>query len=157
MAASGEPAASSAADDVHSSWLRARFEYPTPRVALGEALRGVASACIDLSDGLLADLPRLAAASGCGAVLEVDRLPLSEALAAAAGEQAWQGALLGGEDYELCFTAPATAAPALAAIGARCGVGLTRCGWLLPSGGLELRRAGAVIQFSHSPFGHFAP
>ena len=145
-----------AADDAQATWLRTRFEYPTPRVALGEALRGVASACIDLSDGLLADLPQLAAASGCGAVLEVDQLPLSEALKAALGDQAWQGALLGGEDYELCFTAPPAAAPALAAIGARCGVALSRCGRLRPAGGLELRRGGDVIQFSHSPFGHFA-
>ncbi len=160
---SGEPAsigeltAGGAADDAQLAWLRSRFEYPTPRVALGEALRGVASACIDLSDGLLADLPRLAAASGCGAVLDVDRLPISEALAVAAGERAWQGALLGGEDYELCFTAPPAAATAVAAIGVRCGLALTRCGSLQPAAGLELRRAGAVIQFSQSPFGHFHP
>ena len=156
LATGGEPPPNTAAD-AQSAWLRARFESPAPRVALGEALRGVASACIDLSDGLLADLPRLAAASGCGAVLEVECLPISEALGAAAGEQAWQGALLGGEDYELCFTAPPAAAPALAAIGERCGVALTRCGRLRTEGGLELHRAGAVIQFSHSPFGHFAP
>jgi thiamine-monophosphate kinase len=156
-AARGRHAGSAAPADAQSAWLRARFEYPTPRVGLGEALRGVASACIDLSDGLLADLPRLAAASGCGAVLDVDQLPLSEAHRAAAGEQAWQGALVGGEDYELCFTAPPAAAPALAAIAARYGVPLTRCGRLRPAGGLELRRAGAVIQFSQSPFGHFGP
>lgn len=52
--------------EAEARWLRERFAYPTPRVALGEALRGLASACIDLSDGLWADLPRLAAASGCG-------------------------------------------------------------------------------------------
>jgi len=148
-----------AAVDASSAWLRQRFEYPSPRVALGEALRGVATACIDLSDGLLADLPRLASASGCGAVLEVDRLPLSEALVAAAraapGGEPWQTALLGGEDYELCFTAPSAAAAALADIAARVAVPLTRCGALRAAGGLELRRGGDVIQFSQPPFGHF--
>ena len=74
-AARGRIPAAASSDDEPTAWLRARFEYPTPRVALGDALRGVASACIDLSDGLLADLPRLASASGCGALLEVDRLP----------------------------------------------------------------------------------
>src|SRR5258705_3476451 len=72
-------ALSAEAADLRAS-LCARFEYPTPRVDLGVALRRLASACIDLSDGLLADLPRLAAASGCGAELEIDRLPLSAAL-----------------------------------------------------------------------------
>jgi len=148
-------------DDPQSTWLRERFEYPLPRVALGAALRGVATACIDISDGLLADLPRLAAASGCGAVLDVDALPVSNALAASLRREPrhepWELALLGGEDYELCFTAPAAAAPALADVGARCGVTLTRCGSLRATGGLELRRAGGVIQFSQSPFGHFQP
>ena len=148
-----------AAADASSAWLRQRFEYPTPRVAVGDALRGFATACIDLSDGLLADLPRLAAASGCGAVLEVDRLPLSDALVAApralAGADPWQAALLGGEDYELCFTAPPAAAQALADIGTRSAVALTRCGVLRAGAGLELRRGGDVIQFSQSPFGHF--
>ncbi|MBS0387495.1 MAG: thiamine-phosphate kinase [Proteobacteria bacterium] len=148
-------AAGGACADEQAAWLRARFEYPTPRVALGDALRGVATACIDLSDGLLADLPRLAAASGCGAVLDVDQLPLSAQLLAAQGAGAWQDALLGGEDYELCFTAPPAAAPAVAGIGARCSVALSRCGSLRAQGGLELRRGGDVIQFSHSPFGHF--
>lgn len=156
-----DPAREAAPAHEQAAWLRARFEYPTPRVALGDALRGVASACIDLSDGLLADLPRLASASGCGAVLDVDRLPLSAALAAAPpavpGAEAWQDALLGGEDYELCFAAPPAAATALAALAARCGVALTRCGALRAEAGLELRRGGDVIQFSHSPFGHFRP
>ena len=140
-----------------ADWLRARFEYPTPRIALGEALRGVASACIDLSDGLLADLPRLAAASGCGALLDVDQLPVSAALRALAGASAWQHALAGGEDYELCLAAPPARAAALEAVAARLAVPLSRCGQLRPAAGLELRRGAAVIQFSHSPFDHFAP
>lgn len=166
-AALGRQFATDASDSEPSRWLRDRFEYPTPRVALGDALRGVASACIDLSDGLLADLPRLAAASHSGAVLHVDRLPLSDALKAtqtpgqversAPREPAWQNALIGGEDYELCFTAPPAAADALAGIAERCAVPLTRCGRMRQTAGLELQDAGAVIQFSHSAFGHFGP
>ena len=156
-AARGRVPAGATGDDEQSSWLRRRFEFPAPRVALGEALRGVATACIDLSDGLLADLPRLATASGCGAVLEVERLPISNALQAMVGEQAWQGALLGGEDYELCFTAPQAAVPVLAAIAVRCGVPLACCGHMRTEAGLELRRGSAVIQFSQLPFGHFKP
>jgi thiamine-monophosphate kinase len=139
------------------AWLRARSEYPTARIALGVALRGVASACIDLSDGLLADLPRLAAASGCGAWLEVEQLPISAALRALTGTSAWQHALAGGEDYELCVAAPPARAEALQSLAGRLAVPLTRCGQLRSAPGLELRRAGAVIQFSQSRFDHFAP
>lgn len=135
--------------------LRARFEYPEPRVTLGAALRGVASSCLDLSDGLLADLPRLAAASGCGAVLAVDSLPLSPALRAALHGAAWQRALQGGEDYELCFTAAPEQAARVQQIGAGLGLPLTRCGELRALPGLELHSGGSVIQFSHSPFDHF--
>ena len=142
--------------DAHHAWLRARSEFPTPRVALGEALRGIASACIDLSDGLLADLPRLAQASGCGAELHVDQLPLSAAARARGGESAWQQALAGGEDYELCFTAPPERAAVIAGLAAPLEVPLSRCGRLRAAPGLELRRHGAVIGFSQSPFDHYA-
>lgn len=138
-------------------WLRTRSEYPTARNALGEALRGVASACIDVSDGLLADLPRLAAACGCGASLDVARLPISAALRAFAAEAAWEHALAGGEDYELCFAAPPDRAATLEALAARIEIPLTRCGELRAGTGLELRRGPDVIQFSQSRFDHFAP
>lgn len=155
-AAQGRGPLGGAGGDEHRAWLRRRGEFPGARVALGEALRGVASACIDLSDGLLADLPRLARASGCGAVIHVDRLPLSAAARAVAGESAWQYALAGGEDYELCFAVPPARTATLAALAARLAVPLTRCGQLRPAPRLELRRDGAVIQFSQSPFDHFA-
>jgi thiamine-monophosphate kinase len=140
----------------HADWLRARYEYPTPRIALGEAVRGIASACIDLSDGLLADLPRLAGSSECGALLELEQLPISAALAARAGESAWQLALAGGEDYELCLTARPERAAELEAVAACLAVPLRRCGELRAAPGLNLQRAGAVIQFSQLPFDHFA-
>lgn len=88
-------------------YLQQRFSRPTPRVALGLALRGIASAAIDVSDGLHADLGKLVAASGTGARLDLDALPLSEGLLRTAGPgQALEYALAGGDDYELCFTVP---------------------------------------------------
>jgi len=89
--------------------LLERFNRPTPRLALGERLRGAATAAIDVSDGLLADLGHIAAASGVAIALHSAALPLSPALAAA-GEQGRAWALGGGDDYELAFTLPAEAA-----------------------------------------------
>lgn len=153
---SGAAALSADAGDA-GAWLCARFEYPTPRVALGVGLRPLASACIDLSDGLLADLPRLAAASGCGAEVDIDRLPLSTALKAVSGDSAWQRALAGGEDYELCFTASAAHASQLRDLAATAGVPLHCCGRLREAPGTELKRNGTVIQFAQPPFDHFGP
>jgi thiamine-monophosphate kinase len=99
-----------------SAVLRERCEFPVPRVAAGQALRGIASACIDVSDGLAADLDKLAKASGLEARLQPLLLPLSDALLRFAGAQrAVEFALTGGEDYELCFTVPLARQPRLAA------------------------------------------
>ena len=83
--------------------LLERFHRPAPRLALGLALRGAATAAIDVSDGLLADLGHIAASSGVAIALDSGALPLSPALAAA-GEQGRAWALSGGDDYELAFT-----------------------------------------------------
>jgi len=89
----------------HKDRLIERFNRPTPRVAEGIALRNLASAAIDLSDGLAGDLLHILKESSVGAVIELNSLPLSEALLAECGkEQAIQYALSAGEDYELCFT-----------------------------------------------------
>jgi thiamine-monophosphate kinase len=89
--------------------LRERLDRPRPRVASGLALAGFAHACIDVSDGVLADLGHICTASGVAAEVRIDDLPASAALAALAVEadlrRQWQAA--GGDDYELCFTAPA--------------------------------------------------
>ncbi|TFH86546.1 thiamine-phosphate kinase [Billgrantia azerbaijanica] len=88
--------------------LLARYLRPQPRLAAGLALRGLASAAIDVSDGLLADLGHVLVASGVGARLEAEALPLAEGLVAALGEDAArQAALAGGDDYELLVTLPA--------------------------------------------------
>jgi thiamine-monophosphate kinase len=97
--------------------LIAKFLRPEPRVAFGIRLRAVASACIDVSDGLAADLGRLAAASEVAALIRAAELPLSRALHALAGPaRAREFALGGGDDYELVFTVPPAARPALARV-----------------------------------------
>ncbi|OQX14262.1 MAG: thiamine-phosphate kinase [Thiothrix lacustris] len=83
-----------------------RLNYPTPRVALGQCLRGLASACMDISDGLLADLGHMLTASGVGARLQHAAIPVSAALQALALAQRLDFALRGGDDYELLFTLP---------------------------------------------------
>jgi thiamine-monophosphate kinase len=89
------------------AFLQMRLARPEPRVAAGVALRGLASAAIDISDGLVADLGHILTASGRGARLMVDDLPLSRVLAEELPrERAWQLALSSGDDYELCFTVP---------------------------------------------------
>jgi thiamine-monophosphate kinase len=138
-----------------SEELCRRFDYPEARVQLGLQLRSLASACIDVSDGLYADIARLAAASSCGAVLQVDDLPLSVALCAAAGDAAWRYALGGGEDYELAFAMPVEQRAELAGRAVAGGVRCTVIGRLRAAAGIELHRAGSVIQFSHSGFDHF--
>ena len=133
--------------------LRARLERPTPRVAAGLALRGQASAMIDCSDGLAADLGHILEASGVGADLRLADLPLSPDVAravAAAGD--WALPLASGDDYELCFTLPAQSRGALPELARTAGcplavIGLIREGrglrcWLPDGGEFHLGRTG---------------
>lgn len=85
--------------------LRA-LRRPVPRLELGQAIAGLAHSCIDVSDGVLADLGHIVKASGVGAVVELARLPTPAELSDLAGEDRWDLQLGGGDDYELCFTAP---------------------------------------------------
>lgn len=89
-----------------------RLNYPSPRVAAGERLRGLASACIDISDGVHADLGHILEASGVGARIELRRLPVSPAYTETFATLGWAPALTHGDDYELCFTIPALREPA---------------------------------------------
>lgn len=152
------PAAPSAcAQTVHDvAALRARLDRPTPRVAAGLALRGLASAAIDLSDGLAGDLGHLLAASGVGAVIDADCLPMSTAFA----QQAEDGQRLalqaaGGDDYELCVCVPpahlAEAQTAVAASGCR----LTVIGCIDDHSGLRWQRAGQAIAGPQHGYRHF--
>ncbi len=114
--------------------LVSRFRLPEPRLALGNALRGVASACIDVSDGLAADLGKLCAASGVGARLEVASLPVSAALVEVAGADATRLCLAGGDDYELLFAVPGDRVGDLPELG----VTLTRIGRVVAGAGVEI-------------------
>ena len=118
--------------------LRARLDRPTPRVDAGRALAGIATACVDVSDGLLADLGHVCARSHVAAHLDVDALPASAALREAFGEAdriALQAS--GGDDYELCFTAPADAGADIGAVSAQLGLRFTRIGRIVAGEGVH--------------------
>ncbi len=106
-----------AAQGAGDAELLARYWTPQPQLALGQALRGLASAALDVSDGLLADCGHIAEESAVLLVIDAERVPLTAALRAAAGERALQLALTGGDDYVLAFTLPPAALPALQASG----------------------------------------
>lgn len=138
------------------SYLRERFRMPTARVALGERLREFASACIDVSDGLLGDAAKLAHASGTGVEISFSQIPLSEPLTRAVGEeQARILALSGGDDYELCFAVPTGRLAAMLAQLPPERWGYTRIGSLREASGAVVLRDGIVMQFSHSGYQHF--
>jgi thiamine-monophosphate kinase len=137
--------------------LEERFLYPTPRVELGRALAGVASACIDVSDGLAADAGRLAAASGCAARIDAERLPLSPALLAFSGATgARQLALTGGEDYELCFTIPQERAAQVEELQDIVKCPLTCIGSLGAGDGVQLLERGQPLALDIRGYDHFA-
>jgi thiamine-monophosphate kinase len=134
-----------------------RFEYPAPRVEFGVAARGLASAAIDISDGLVGDLPRLALASGLGAHVAVERLPLSDAMrAAATPERARDWALAAGDDYELLLAVPPRRFAALEAAAARLNLRLTAIGELVSGGAVTWSLNGANFVPAVCGFDHFA-
>ena len=139
------------------SYLRKRFLYPSPRLALGDCLRGYATACIDVSDGLLGDAGKLAHASGCGVELVFDDVPVSEELISAVGtERARELALTGGDDYELCFTVRPSEVGRLQHNLPPERWGYCCIGTLVEASGSVVTRGGSVIELSHSGYDHFA-
>ncbi|MCZ2105230.1 MAG: thiamine-phosphate kinase [Comamonadaceae bacterium] len=170
-----------ALDALRSAWrlpeavlatARARLERPTPRVALGLALRGVATSCIDVSDGLLGDLAHVLDASGVGATIEVT--PTTALIAASACPTSagalfdaetlpltstqLQGCVLaGGDDYELVFTAPPARRALVRAAGAASATRVTRIGRIEAQPGLRLTNAeGQPVPNDFAGFDHFA-
>jgi thiamine-monophosphate kinase len=120
--------------------LRARLDRPVPRVALGRALRGIATACIDVSDGLLADLGHVCVASGVGAEIGLASLPASPALRNAFdGETRRVLQATGGDDYELCFTAPETMRSDVEHAARDANVGIARIGRIVAGRGAVAR------------------
>jgi thiamine-monophosphate kinase len=139
-----------------TAYLRKRFLFPSPRMALGKSLRGYASACIDVSDGLLGDVGKLAQASGCGVELAYDDLPLSEELVEAVGEaRARELALTGGDDYELCFTVSPANVVRLRQEFPPERWGYSPIGTVRAAPGAVVVHDGNVMEFSHSGYDHF--
>jgi thiamine-monophosphate kinase len=137
-------------------YLRERFLLPTPRVALGERLRGRASACIDVSDGLFADAGKLAAASGAGLEISYEALPVSVPLTQTLGpDAARELALTAGDDYELCFAVRPQNVAALERELPQERWNYRRIGVLRHAAGAVLVRDGTVMEFSHSGYRHF--
>ncbi|MFP4270281.1 MAG: thiamine-phosphate kinase [Alphaproteobacteria bacterium] len=130
-----------------------RYRLPQPRLALGAALRGVATACQDVSDGLVQDLGHIAARSGLAVTLEADAVPLSEA--ARDAPEALVAALTGGDDYELVFTAAPERRPQVHDLACRLGLALTRIGRTAAGGGVVVRdRRGAPVGLDRRGWSH---
>jgi thiamine-monophosphate kinase len=154
LAYASAPPATEHRDAVQS--LLARFEYPTPRVAMGIAARGIASAAMDLSDGLVGDLPKLAQASSLGATVAIEKLPLSPALRAAADAvQVRDWALCAGDDYELLFTVAPPRYVALQAAARRLNLTLSIIGEMRAAAGISWLLDGAKFTPRSSGFDHF--
>lgn len=136
---------------------RERLERPTPRVALGMALRGLATAAIDVSDGLLGDLGHVLRQSGVGATIDVDAVAHLMVAGPAVGVDLRRTfTLAGGDDYELAFTAPPAARDAVQAAAARAGSRITRIGHIETLPGLRLVDAkGQPVSGQFGAFDHF--
>ena len=148
-------------DPARAALRRTLIEHltrPVPRVTAGIALRSLASACVDISDGLLADLGHICEASGVAAELDAPLLPRSPALRELHGEaQALEFALGGGDNYELCFTVPPLHLEQVLADLGRVGCGVTWIGRIVAGRGVRVRDAqGAWITPQMRGWEHFA-
>jgi thiamine-monophosphate kinase len=136
--------------------VRDAMELPQPRIALGLALRGIATSAIDVSDGLLGDLSHILARSQVGASIAVDAVPRSSILAAQPQGLQRLCSLAGGDDYELVFTAPAGAAAQVREAAAQAGVPVTHIGRIEQAPGLRLvDAAGTSVPNTFGSFDHF--
>lgn len=135
---------------------RERMERPQPRIALGLALRSLAHAAIDISDGLLADLGHVCERSAVRARVNWNAVPVDAALAGLPESERQTLALAGGDDYELLFSASPSRRHALESLPARLGIALTRIGTVTDGAGVEVTdEAGRVIPTERQGFDHF--
>jgi thiamine-monophosphate kinase len=144
--------------DGRAAYLIERLHRPTPRLSVGLALRDRASACIDISDGLLADLGHICEESAVGAEIEAPLLPCSPMLMASFDDLSVRDfALAGGDDYELCFTVPPALVADVQTDLARLGCGATRIGRIIEGAGVRVRDAqGQWLEPSQRGWDHFA-
>ncbi|CAB3652110.1 thiamine-phosphate kinase [Achromobacter pestifer] len=144
------------ADPALLAATRGALEWPQPQVALGLALRGIAHAAIDLSDGLLQDLGHILAASRVGACLEYTRMPVAAALASLDDALLRRAVLGGGDVYQLCFAAPAAKRDAVDAAARAAGARVTRIGQVRAQAGLSvLDGQGQPMAALPAGFDHF--
>jgi thiamine-monophosphate kinase len=137
-----------------TSYLLERFLRPQPRVTLGRKLRSIATAAMDVSDGLIADVGKLCRASACGVTIDADSLPISQALRESVpSERGLQYAMSGGDDYELIFTVPAESLTQLDAIADTL---ITRIGVIEKNEGVRCLRGGHPFAMPQSGYDHFA-
>jgi len=140
-----------------NGFLAGRYRLPRPRLALGRGLRGVATACLDVSDGLVQDLGHLCRAGKLAAVIEQQLVPISEAAAALGGGHVTR-CLTGGDDYELAFAAPVARAAAVMAAGQAAGVRVTRIGYFVAGDpAVRVMKAdGVQLRLASAGWDHFA-
>jgi thiamine-monophosphate kinase len=134
-----------------------RLYEPTPRVALGQALRGLATAAIDVSDGLLADLTHICRLSGVGATIDLASVPVSSIGAKHLGSDKGRSAIVaGGDDYELCFTAHPNARESIEDLEQVLGVPITRVGQIKRGKGVSLLGPdGKAVKVDGAGYDHF--
>jgi len=135
--------------------LQERLDFPNPRVELGRRLVDLANSCIDVSDGLMADLGHILEASKVGARIDVRSIPLSGSLSQISSTDAHRFALSGGDDYELCFTVPEGKINELDRISAESGVQCTRIGVIVAGTGLEVTGSENISAATAGGFDHF--
>jgi thiamine-monophosphate kinase len=134
-----------------------RLEAPEPRTAFGLRLGEVASAGIDVSDGLAADLGHILEQSGVGAEVDWEALPLAEGVCRYVADSGdWEMPLVAGDDYELCFTAPPVHAQTIALAAEAAATRVTRIGTIRAGSGLSVRRSGQPVKLSRSGYLHFS-
>lgn len=138
--------------------LLAAYYRPEPRLALGQALRGIASAAQDVSDGLLKDLAHIARASRVQISVDIAAIPLAGVLTALCGStDVFRLALTAGDDYELVFTAPAGKKRAVAAAAQKAGVKVARIGKVAKGEGVQvLDLSGRALEFNGQGYDHFS-
>ena len=144
--------------DPSQKYLMRRYEEPEPRLKLGQKLCGLATAVIDISDGLLADLGHIMQDSSVGAQVDGDQVPVSPELNKVLGkDNALIAALTGGDDYELCFTVPSGSCRQLENFAADTSVGcmLTRIGTITADPGLEITHREGEMYIPHHGYNHF--
>lgn len=134
-----------------------RLDLPVPRVQLGQQLRGLASAALDISDGVLADAGHIGERSGCGVEILLEQVPCPHEIAELPADLLREATLAGGDDYELCFSAPASVRTKIEALAHELDLPLARIGSLTAERGVRVLDASCVeVAFSRSGFDHFS-